>query len=116
MQYYLGCGNATQAAEQAGYSPKTAAIQGHRLLNRAEVVAAVDDGRQKMAAKTPLTKEKALARLNRTVDEGSNDEATRALHRAAAMLGWDEPAKSETTIKIDDDQLADEIANLLNVK
>ncbi|MFT3952106.1 MAG: terminase small subunit [Oscillospiraceae bacterium] len=34
---YAACGNATQAAEQAGYSKGSAYSQGHRMLKNAEV-------------------------------------------------------------------------------
>lgn len=34
---YIICGNATQAAKEAGYSPKTAYSSGQRLLKNAEI-------------------------------------------------------------------------------
>lgn len=37
--YYIECGNATEAAKKAGYSEKTAYSQGSRLLKVAEVSA-----------------------------------------------------------------------------
>jgi phage terminase small subunit len=43
---YLIDGNATQAAMRSGYSRETAYSQGHRLLKKAEIRQAIDDGRQ----------------------------------------------------------------------
>ena len=40
---YLLCMNATQAAINAGYSPRTAYSQGQRLLKHVEVKAAIDN-------------------------------------------------------------------------
>ena len=37
-QSYVRHGNATRAAKEAGYSEKTAYAQGHRLLNKAEII------------------------------------------------------------------------------
>ena len=34
---YIACGNATEAAIKAGYSPRTARSQGHRLLTNADI-------------------------------------------------------------------------------
>lgn len=41
IEHYLICWSATEAAKRAGYSPKTAYAQGSRLLNHAEVKAAI---------------------------------------------------------------------------
>ena len=40
---YVSGGNATQAARQAGYSPKSARVQGASLLTYANVRAAIDE-------------------------------------------------------------------------
>lgn len=55
-------------------------------------------GRDKLQSRTLLTREKALARLNRTVDEGSHDEASRALKLAADILGWKAPIEQNLTV------------------
>lgn len=59
---YLKDLNATQAAIRAGYSPKTAEVQGSRLLSYAEVSAAVAKGqtRQLEAANLDATETKKV--------------------------------------------------------
>ncbi len=44
--YLLNGGNATQAAEYAGYSKKTAKVQGSRLLTYADVREAIEKGQE----------------------------------------------------------------------
>jgi phage terminase small subunit len=44
VEEYLCDLNATQAAIRAGYSPKTATVQGSRLLTNAKVAAAIHGG------------------------------------------------------------------------
>lgn len=52
--------NATQAAIRAGYSAKTAASQGERLLRNVEVRQAVDAGLNRLATKTGVSAERVL--------------------------------------------------------
>ena len=58
---YLKDQNATQAAIRAGYSQKTAAQQGSRLLMNVEVAKAVGQKQKRVAAKAEITVE-SLAR------------------------------------------------------
>ncbi len=64
---YLKDQNATAAAKRAGYSAKTADVQGPRLLGKVRVRAAVDTALTKIEAKSELTaelvREKVLALL-----------------------------------------------------
>jgi phage terminase small subunit len=60
VQQYLVDKNATQAAIRAGYSPKTAASQGERLLRNAEIRGAVAAGQVDLAARVGLTAEMVL--------------------------------------------------------
>ena len=57
---YLVDMNATQAASRAGYSRKTAASQGERLLRNVEVRQAIDAGLNSRATKTGVTTERVL--------------------------------------------------------
>ena len=52
--YYIECGNQTEAAKRAGYSEKTAYSQGNRLLKNVEVVAYI-------AERTKSTAERRIA-------------------------------------------------------
>lgn len=60
---YLVDLNATQAAIRAGYSKKTADRQGHRLLKKAEIAAAVSERRSEMIAKLEITQESVAQEL-----------------------------------------------------
>jgi phage terminase small subunit len=55
--------NATQAAIRAGYSEKTAYAQGARLLNNAEIAAAVDAAKDERSEKVKIDAEWVLERL-----------------------------------------------------
>lgn len=55
--------NATQAAIRAGYSPKTAASQGHRLLRNAEILEAIKVGFEQIIQRVELTEDMVLRRL-----------------------------------------------------
>lgn len=66
---YVDLRNATHAAEQAGYSKKTAASQGSRLLKDAKVRALVDrlleQQRARIETKTGITIERIVTELTR---------------------------------------------------
>jgi phage terminase small subunit len=55
--------NATQAATRAGYSAKTAASQGERLLRNVEISAAVAEGQKRLAEKAEISAERVIAEL-----------------------------------------------------
>lgn len=56
---YILCDNATQAAINAGYSPKTARAQGSRLLTNVDIQAALSE----LTAKQAMPAEEVLSRL-----------------------------------------------------
>lgn len=60
VREYLIDLNATQAAIRAGYSKKTATVQGARLLTNANVKAAVAEASEKRADKLDLNAERVL--------------------------------------------------------
>lgn len=60
---YLVDLNATQAANRAGYSAKTAEQQGHQLLKHPSVAAAVAKAQEKRAARTEITQDMVLKEL-----------------------------------------------------
>ncbi|TPM33725.1 terminase small subunit [Mesorhizobium sp. B2-2-2] len=55
--------NATQAAIRAGYSAKTAEQQGHQLLKKTSVAAAIASRQAKLADKLEVTQERIVAEL-----------------------------------------------------
>ena len=62
---YLVDLNATQAAIRAGYSPKTAGVQGFDLLKKPEIAAAIERQRHVHAKSTGLTVERVLTEAMR---------------------------------------------------
>jgi len=62
---YLVDLNATQAALRAGYSPKSAYSQGHRLLKNAEVAKWITEGKGKQLAVADLSAVRVLEELRR---------------------------------------------------
>lgn len=55
--------NSTRAAIRAGYSKKTARVQGSRLLTNAAIRAAIEKGQARVEAKADITQERVLAEL-----------------------------------------------------
>lgn len=68
VQEYLIDLNATQAAIRAGYAPKSAAVEGVRLLRNAKVAAAVAKAQAKVATKAEITLESHLESLREIRD------------------------------------------------
>jgi hypothetical protein len=62
---YLVDLNATQAAIRAGYSAKSAGAHGFKLLQKAEIQAAIDMRRREVAQTTNVTPERVIAELGR---------------------------------------------------
>ena len=52
---YARCGNATEAAKEAGYSPQTARQQGARLLTNEAVVAICEGATERACAKVEIS-------------------------------------------------------------
>ena len=90
-QEYLKDRNATRAAKRAGYSPKTAYSQGHRLLKNAEVACRVSELQAEAAARNERDVDGILADLRRVYDgafEAGNFAAcNRSLELEAKLLG-----------------------------
>ena len=63
VEEYLIDFNGKQAAIRAGYSPKSAEMQASRLLSKAKVAAAVDDGRALLAERSTVKAEDVLREL-----------------------------------------------------
>lgn len=62
---YLVDLNATQAAIRAGYSPKTAHVQGSQLLDNPKIAAAIAAGKSKQLAKAEITAQRVLDEIGR---------------------------------------------------
>jgi len=60
VEEYLIDLNATQAAIRAGYSEKTAEVQGCRLLTIAKIGLAVREAMEKRSARTEITADRVL--------------------------------------------------------
>lgn len=90
---YLVDLNATQAAIRAGYSKKTARVQGCRLLTYAAVAKAIEAGRAVQAETAIVTREQVLRELKRI---GMSD--IRKL--------YDETGRLKKVTELDDDTAA----------
>ena len=79
--------NATQAAIRAGYSPKTAGVQGHDLLKKPNIAAEVKRLSNVAAEELGITKKRILEKIWSTVEKAydgapktdKNGEAVRVL-------------------------------------
>jgi len=73
---YLVDANATRAAIRAGYSPRGAEVQGHRLLRNAKVAAAIRVGQAEQAGRAQVTAERVRQELARIAFADLRDYAT----------------------------------------
>lgn len=79
---YLCDLNATQAAIRAGYSAKTAEVQGPRLLGNVRVAAAIAEGQAKRAEKLELTAASITRQLLAIADKAEADGSISGLNVA----------------------------------
>jgi hypothetical protein len=63
VEEYLADLNATQAAIRAGYSPKTADVQGPRLLGNVRVCEAIDVGLARLADRNGIKADRVIRAL-----------------------------------------------------
>lgn len=82
------CGNATEAALKAGYSPKTAYSQGQRLLKNVEVKAAIAARQAPASSARIATREERQAFWTSVMRDPA--EKTQDRLRAAELLGRSE--------------------------
>lgn len=90
--------NITLAAIRAGFSQRTAASQGSRLLKDVKVQAAIQQWRKKIADKTDVTKERVLSEYAKVGFKDIEEPVTwgdkiRALDAIRKMLGFDAPTE-----------------------
>jgi len=104
--------NATQAAIRAGYSKKSAANEGHRLLRNDEIVAFLEALRADLMAATGVTKEAIASELIKIArspltDPDTGEKVVKMSDRINAykelnkMYGNYEPTKTENTHQIE---------------
>lgn len=83
VQEYLIDLNATQAAIRAGYSAKSAASQGERLLRNVEIAKAVEEGMRERGERTQTSADWVIRELvdNHTTAKAKGDigQSTRCL-------------------------------------
>lgn len=90
IKEYLIDQNAKRAAIAAGYSPKTAEVQGSRLLSDAKLQAEIDAANAKVNAKLDLTVERVKTEISRL-----------AFYDPAAF--WNENGTAKPIHEIDED-------------
>lgn len=116
---YLVDLSATQAAIRAGYSAKTADVQGPRLLGNVAVAAAIEAGIEKRIVRTEITQDRVLSELallafsdvthytvsetgDVTLAEGAPPSAMRALQSIKRKITTrNRDDVSETTIDVE---------------
>ena len=79
--------NATQAAIRSGYSKKTAASQGERLLRDVDIARLVQENMDARSQKTGITAELVLSRVNRIAENAESTGDYFAALRANELLG-----------------------------
>ena len=60
---FVVCLDAKQAAIEAGFSPRTAHVTGHKMLKRPDIAQAVAEAQTKLQVRSDITADKVLAEL-----------------------------------------------------
>jgi phage terminase small subunit len=100
IKEYLISFNATKAAENAGYSKKTAMKIGSENLQKPEIVAAIKKEQDKVIKKLDITREDLIQDLVDIKDSQKEEfpnTAIKAIEVIAKMLGLNEPDKQDIT-------------------
>lgn len=71
---YIICGNATQAAIDAGYSKRSAKQTGSRLLDQAEIKEYIDERMKELEAKSIADQTEILQYLTRVIRDEETEE------------------------------------------
>lgn len=92
VQEYLVDLNAKEAAKRAGYSPKSAHAQGHRLVNEPEIREAIEAGRADRSERTRLNADWVIAQLqavySKAMEASEEDKPNlAAANKALELLG-----------------------------
>lgn len=92
--------NGKQAAIKAGYSPKSAEVQGSKLLTHPKVSKEINRLKLENASKAEKTKDDILKHLDDVIElfilSGKHTkEALKAIEIKAKMCGWSEAEKIE---------------------
>lgn len=87
VREYLIDFNATQAAVRAGYSKRTAGVQGHALLKKPEILEALKVGQKRLAEATETEAEWVRRRLKEEADDFTEFASHSARIRALELLG-----------------------------
>lgn len=119
VQEYLCDLNATQAAVRAGYSARTAEVQGYQLLQKTSVAEALQAALVKRSARTELTQDEVIAGLRSEAtnagDGSSHGARVQAWGLLARHLGMlkDKVEHSGTIKSRTDEELNERLAQLL---
>lgn len=92
VQEYLIDLNATQAAIRAGYSKKTADVQGVRLLGNVKVQDALNEAMKNREIRTEITQDKVLKELAKIAFSSGADFAQVVTQKRKKRL-WDDEAQ-----------------------
>ena len=92
VQEYLIDLNATQAAIRAGYSQKTADVQGVRLLGNVKVQSALNEAMKNREIRTEITQDKVLKELAKIAFSSGADFAQVVTQKRKKRL-WDDEAQ-----------------------
>lgn len=102
--YVAENGNATKAAESAGYSAKSAARIGYRLTNRVHVREAIEKAQGKLATKAGYTAEKVISELATIADaipkKITASEKLKALELLGKAQGMFKDGKGESRVTV----------------
>lgn len=87
VEEYVRLGNGTQAAANAGFSPKTAKSQATQLLKEDVVMSAITTAREELAERNRLDADFVVTRLMREADAEGAGSTHAGRVQALGMLG-----------------------------
>lgn len=84
--YYIECGNATQAAIKAGYSKKTATETGYENLRKPHLKKYIDERVKKKEAKQIAKQDEVLAYLTSIMRGEETEQVLRGIGKGAQVV------------------------------
>lgn len=93
VEEYLGCYNASEACRRAGYSHKTAHVQGHDLLRNPKIQEEISRKQEEISRRLDISKEGLLKELQYLLAQaqlkGATTNALEIIKQIAKMTGHD---------------------------
>lgn len=107
-RYYANCHNITESAQKAGYSKRTAAAQGSRMLKDVKIIELVKIEEQKIKDRLKLSIDEIVTNARWLIDYGTKNKKPNAVAAGNDQLAKIQGAYTERHVFEDNTQIGQE--------